>query len=202
MGFSLLPSPLYSEKKIKCHYENPLALSLLSEHLSKLLINLDPVGEREITVICIGTDRATGDCLGPLVGWILMRHSIDFAIYGTLNDPVHATNLLHKLENIKNKHQYPLIIAIDACLGRLENVGMINVGLGEITPGAGVHKKLPPVGDIHFTGIVNVSGHMEFLVLQNTRLNVVMQMATKIAHSIVIGVKKAKQRSCSSMLHR
>ncbi|MEL7566022.1 MAG: spore protease YyaC [Dehalobacterium sp.] len=200
MSFSFLPSQLYSEKPIKCHYENPLALSLLSEQLCKLLIEIDPAVQREIAVICIGTDRATGDCLGPLVGWILMRHRIDFALYGTLDDPVHATNLADKLESIKKNHHSPIIIAIDACLGRLENVGMINVGLGEITPGAGVHKKLPPVGDIHFTGIVNVSGYMEFLVLQNTRLNVVMQMATKIAHSIVIGIKKAKNRSSSLII--
>lgn len=195
MGFSFLPSQLYSEKQIKCHYENPVALSILSEQLSKLLIGLDPEGRREIAVVCIGTDRATGDCLGPLVGWFLAKHPINFALYGTLNDPVHATNLIEKLEDVQKKHHAPLIIAIDACLGRLENVGMINLGLGEITPGAGVHKKLPPVGDIHFTGIVNVSGHMEFLVLQNTRLHVVMQMATRIAHSIVIGIKKAQRQT-------
>ncbi|HHT62546.1 MAG: spore protease YyaC [Bacillota bacterium] len=193
MGFSHLPSQLYSEREFKCHYENPLALSLLSDQLSKFLVEIDPQGRREIAVVCIGTDRATGDCLGPLVGWILKRHPINFALYGTLDDPVHATNLSEKLETIKATHHSPLIIAVDACLGRLQNVGMINIGLGEISPGAGVHKKLPPVGDIYFTGIVNVSGHMEFLVLQNTRLNIVMQMATKIAYSIIIGIKKAKR---------
>ncbi|MGI6685427.1 MAG: spore protease YyaC [Bacillota bacterium] len=193
MGFSFLTSQLYSEKEFKCHYENPLALSLLSDQLSKLLLEIDAKGQREIAVVCIGTDRATGDCLGPLVGWILMRHPINFALYGTLNDPVHAANLSQKLEIINTNHHSPLIIAIDACLGRLENVGMINIGRGEIAPGAGVHKKLPTLGDIYFTGIVNVSGHMEFLVLQNTRLNIVMQMATKIAHSVIIGIKKAKR---------
>jgi len=193
MGFSLFPSQLYSDTQFKCHYENPLALSLLSGQLSKLLLEIDPNNQREIAVVCIGTDRATGDCLGPLVGWILMKHPINFALYGTLNDPVHAANLSDKLEIINNKHCSPLIIAIDACLGRIENVGMINIGRGNIAPGAGVHKKLPRVGDIFFTGIVNVSGHMEFLVLQNTRLNIVMQMATKIAHSIIIGLKKTKR---------
>lgn len=192
MGFSFLPSHLYSEKQIKCHYENPIALSILSEHLSKLILEIDPHGEREIAVLCIGTDRATGDCLGPLVGWMLFRHPINFAVYGTLSDPVHAANLTHKLDDINKKHASPLIIAIDACLGRMENIGIISVGRGELTPGAGVHKKLPPVGDIFITGIVNISGHMEFLVLQNTRLHIVMQMATKIAHSIVIGIKKAR----------
>ena len=51
-------------------------------------------------------------------------------------------------------------------------------------PGAGVNKQLPEVGDIHITGIVNVSGFMEFFVLQNTRLNLVMKMAKTIANGI------------------
>lgn len=201
MGFSFLPQ-LYSQNKIKCHYENPIALTLLSEQISKLLLDIDPEGLREIAVICIGTDRATGDCLGPLVGWTLMNHTRDFILYGTLNDPVHAGNLADKLELVKKNHPSSIIIAIDACLGKSENVGMINVGLGEIAPGAGVHKKLPPVGDIYITGIVNVSGHMEFLVLQNTRLSVVMDMATKIAHSIFIGIQKAKRKNSSIALKK
>ena len=41
------------------------------------------------------------------------------------------------------------------------------------------------MGDIHITGIVNVSGYMEFFVLQNTRLNLVMKMAKKIAAGII-----------------
>lgn len=202
MSFSFPSSQLYSDKPIKCHYENPLSLYLLSEQLCKLLTDIDPKGQREIAVICIGTDRATGDCLGPLVGWILMRHHLDFTLYGTLDDPVHATNLADKLTFVKENHLSPIIIAIDACLGRLENVGTINVGQGEIRPGAGVHKNLPSLGDIYFTGTVNVSGHMEFLVLQNTRLNIVMQMATKIAHSVVIGIKKAKRRNTSLIINK
>jgi len=193
MGFSFFPSQLYSEKQFKCHYENPFALPLLSDQLSKLLLEIDPHGQREIAVVCIGTDRATGDCLGPLVGWMLMRYPIKFSLYGTLHEPVHAANLKEKLAEIYKNHPSPLVIAIDACLGRLENVGMITIGRGEIIPGAGVHKKLPPVGDIYFTGIVNVAGHMEFLVLQNTRLNIVMQMAAKIAQSIILGIKKANR---------
>ncbi|MGH2168427.1 DUF1256 domain-containing protein, partial [Enterococcus faecalis] len=48
----------------------------------------------------------------------------------------------------------------------------------------GVKKDLPPVGDIHITGIVNISGFMEFTVLQNTRLNLVLKMAKLIAAGI------------------
>ena len=57
--------------------------------------------------------------------------------------------------------------------------------MGALKPGAGVNKQLPPVGEVHVTGIVNVSGFMEFFVLQNTRLNLVMKMAQTMASGIM-----------------
>lgn len=84
-------------------------------------------------------------------------------MYGTLDDPIHAVNLEEKLIEIYAKHNDPYLIGIDACLGRLKSVGVIQVGNGPVRPGAGVNKELPAVGNIHITGIVNVSGFMEFL---------------------------------------
>jgi putative sporulation protein YyaC len=105
-------------------------------------------------------------------------------IMGTLNEPVHATNLKDAIAEIEMLDQRPLVIAVDACLGRSENVGYINVCRGPLKPGTGVNKVLPEVGDMHITGIVNVGGYMEYLVLQNTRLGLVMRMATSIAKAI------------------
>ena len=61
---------------------------------------------------------------------------------------------------------------------------MITVSKGPLRPGTGVSKTLPPVGDIHVTGIVNVGGYMEYLVLQNTRLSVVAKMAEVISKAL------------------
>ena len=57
-------------------------------------------------------------------------------------------------------------------------------------PGAGVDKDLAEIGDIFITGIVNVSGSMEQLLLQTTRLSVVMQMADFISSGILAAAKK------------
>jgi putative sporulation protein YyaC len=152
---------------------------------SELLSNIPSDSCRPIVFVCIGTDRSTGDSLGPLVGTLLEERNIKlFYVYGTLEDPIHAVNLTEKLKEINAKHEDPFIIGIDACLGRIKNVGVIQVGGGPVKPGAGVNKELPAVGDIHITGIVNVSGFMEFFVLQNTRLNLVMRMAKTIANGI------------------
>ena len=49
--------------------------------------------EEDIVILCIGTDRATGDCLGPLVGEHLMQVLPHIPIYGNLESPIHALNL-------------------------------------------------------------------------------------------------------------
>ncbi|MFW5631892.1 MAG: DUF1256 domain-containing protein, partial [Acetivibrio ethanolgignens] len=45
-------------------------------------------------------------------------------------------------------------------------------------------KVLPAVGDIFITGIVNISGVLNNMVLQTTRLDVVMQLADFICLGI------------------
>ncbi|MEH7176264.1 spore protease YyaC [Neobacillus vireti] len=166
----------------KINHEDFQAVENLAMELVKFLPR---TSQRPIVFVCIGTDRSTGDSLGPLVGSFLEEKDIPFFhVYGTLDEPIHAVNLTERLSEITLKHQDPYIIGIDACLGRMKNVGVIQVADGPVKPGAGVNKDLPAVGDIHITGIVNVSGFMEFFVLQNTRLNLVMKMAKTIANGI------------------
>lgn len=160
-----------------------------SKQISQELINLLPTGKLQpIVIVCIGTDRSTGDSLGPLVGTLLSEKagsgSSTFHVYGTLDDPIHAMNLQEKLNEIKKIHTNPFIVGIDACLGKMKSVGIVQIGQGPVKPGAGVNKELPSVGNAHITGIVNVSGFMEFMVLQNTRLNLVLKMAKTIAEGI------------------
>jgi putative sporulation protein YyaC len=167
---------------IKVYHDDEEAVSLISNQMLEMI---PPHTIRPIVFVCIGTDRSTGDSLGPLVGTLLEEKGPNpFYVYGTLDDPIHAVNLEDKLIEIKQKHFYPFIIGIDACLGKLKSVGAIQVANGPVKPGAGVNKELPAVGDIHLTGIVNVSGFMEFFVLQNTRLNLVLKMAKTISNGI------------------
>lgn len=164
------------------------AVQSLAELLATLLGELDPQGYRQPVLLAIGTDRSTGDSLGPLVGTRINELAPEILpVYGTLDHPVHAVNLKEKIQMIKESFPYPLIIAVDACLGQLKNIGSINMGKGHLQPGTGVHKTLPPVGEIFFSGVVNIGGYLEYLVLQNTRLCQVMKMADCIAQAIITG---------------
>ncbi|MEW6771844.1 MAG: spore protease YyaC [Bacillota bacterium] len=164
------------------HYVEPLAeeklAGVICEYISLYRFKTGPR-----VLLCIGTDRLTGDALGPLVGTKLAAscgHS--FHVYGTLAEPVHALNLRTKLEEIYSKHDNVLVIAVDASLGDSKNVGLITVGTGPIRPGAGVEKVLPHVGHVHITGVVSTGGLGELL---NTRLHLVMSQAEVIAAALL-----------------
>ncbi len=148
----------------------------------RYLISEHDKAHDSVVILCIGTDRSTGDSLGPLIGYKLSkRHIFSCHVYGTLKEPVHAVNLRETLENIKKKHPNALVIAIDASLGTSSHVGYITMGRGSLRPGLGVRKELPAVGDIYITGIVNFSGLLDNLLLQTTRLATVMQLADCIS---------------------
>lgn len=172
----------------------PTVLWDFSSQIEQLLTEAQ-ICQREIIFLCIGTDRSTGDSLGPLTGSKLEHLHLDINVFGTLENPVHATNIIEQVNSIKQNFSRPYIIAIDACLGRLDAVGFLSLGRGSVKPGAAVKKDLPAIGDAYITGIVNVSGFMEHLVLQSTRLHLVMKMADIISISIARATRKLRLKA-------
>ena len=179
----------------KVHIDDPLAISNLNQIINKQLATAFP-SINKLIIFCIGTDRSTGDSLGPLVGSKLKNFRLNnkIEVCGTLENPIHATNIENKIQKIKEKYKSPSIIAIDAGLGKSKSVGNISVNLGPLQPGSGVNKSLPEVGDIHITGLVNIGGYMEYFVLQSTRLSLVIKMSEIIAYSLVNSCKHLQNK--------
>ncbi len=150
-----------------------------------------------LVAVCIGSDRATGDSLGPLVGSMLSWNGFKGEVFGTLDQPVHAANLEETLSALEAENA--VVLGVDACLGTKNEVGSIIVKQGSLRPGLGVKKKLPPVGDLHIAGVVNVGGFMEHLVLQNTRLNLVVKMAQAIASGIIFAANSIESTYLDAM---
>ncbi|MDD2401698.1 MAG: spore protease YyaC [Clostridia bacterium] len=181
----------------RIHMDEPFAVFELSNEINNFF---QSSSKKDCPIIlCIGTDRATGDSLGPLTGWKLksLLSDSNIEILGTIDYPVHAKNLSSVLSNLSDKiHTHPLI-AIDACLGHVSSVGNVVFTNGPIKPGTAVKKSLPEVGDIGITGIVNVGGFMEFQVLQNTRLSVVFKMSNLIANSLFLSLTQQIKKTGS-----
>lgn len=144
-------------------------------------------GKRGVVFLCIGTDRSTGDSLGPLIGYKLKEQQFRGGrIVGTLERPVHAMNLEQVMMMIELKYPNHIVVAVDASVGSQNHVGYITLGRGALRPGLGVKKELQEVGDIFITGIVGGYGNYDPLMLQSVRLAVVMQMADCICDSIFL----------------
>lgn len=111
--------------------------------------------KREIVILCIGTDCSTGDAFGPLVGSLLKKNDFDLPVYGTIENPVDALNLNDNILFIQQKYNNPIILTVDASLGKKEQIGLLYFKMGSIMPGKAASKKLPKVGDAHLCAVVN-----------------------------------------------
>lgn len=154
--------------------DNTKLLPQIKEHLIKL--------KRKPVILCIGSDRVTGDSLGPLVGHLLTTlFNVDAYVYGTLDLPVTAINLVETVDTIKKHHAGSKLIAIDSAVGASAELGVIRVNRGGLKPGAADGKKLPKVGDVSITATVAIDTHAN---LYSVRLGFVYSLALSIAESI------------------
>ena len=141
--------------------------------------------KKKLVFLCIGTDRSTGDSLGPLIGYKLKQERRrGTLVFGTLDRPVHAMNLEHYVQVLKNGYPDALVVAVDASVGDENHIGYVTLGRGSLKPGLGVCKELHAVGDLFITGIVAGCSHYDPMMLQSIRLALVMQLADCISAGI------------------
>lgn len=126
--------------------------------------------------LCVGSDKITGDCYGPIVGQKLKEGFKNtyqnIHVYGTLDEPISAINLEGVVNKIYKIYNKPCIIAIDSALGAQNDIGKILVTNKKIQCGKGTNKKLISVGDISIRGVVAKDYKIpkyNFSSLQNTR---------------------------------
>lgn len=139
------------------------------------------LGARPV-VLCIGSDRVTGDCLGPIVGQMLTERGVNAHVYGTLDKPVTALNLQAAVDKIYSTHAGSKVLAIDSSVGKIGDVGTIRIAFGSISPGSADGKVLPKVGDISITATVTDGKKTP---LGAVRLGTVYSLARQIADRII-----------------
>lgn len=135
----------------------------------------------EMTFLCIGTDRSSGDCLGPWIGTLLAEAGFERVI-GTLEHPCDAEKLPDVIALLP---EGGTVLAIDACLGRPESVGAYLVSAEPLIPARSIGRPFPPIGSYSIAGIVNAAGPKPYWTLQTTSLYRVMHMAREAAEAII-----------------
>ncbi|TDT62403.1 spore protease YyaC [Fonticella tunisiensis] len=168
---------------IRINYLDKTAVRDLGEYISGFF-------QEKTLIVCIGTDKCIGDCLGPLVGTFLTKNNFPYPVVGTLDFPAHAINLEKVIKNVKLKYPDYFTIAIDACLGYEDCIGDIQVKLGPVHPGKGVGKVLPQVGDISIVGVVDTIDNSDVFSIRNTRLSFIMAMAEVVSEALLYAAKK------------
>ena len=141
---------------------------------------------RPPVVVCVGSDLAIGDSLGPITGSMLKykTQGLGAFIYGTLAAPVTAKEIKYMQSFLKQTHANDQVLAIDAAVGEKGDIGLMRVTDTPLLPGAGANKKLGAIGDISVVGIVAEKSLTNYGLLNTTRLNLVYTMAEIISDGI------------------
>ena len=145
----------------------------------------DTLSNYACVFLCVGSDKVTGDCLGPLTGQLLTKdYNVNAYIYGTLEKPITAQNLVFAESFIRKKHRNCKIVTIDASLGNLQDVGNIKILNSGLMPGLALNQTLPVVGDFSITATVNFGNSSNSSLLFSTSLCVVYRLAQTIAYAV------------------
>lgn len=126
----------------------------LAPFVARMFNDIIERGEREIVVVCFGTNAISGDALGPSVGTLLtQKYDVPTFVYGTDEAQINGKNMREWLAFIRSVHQNALFVAVDASLGSKDKVGQIVLRDDGVCP-SGVTGKSERFGDIGVLGIV------------------------------------------------
>ena len=137
-------------------------------------------------IVCIGSDLAIGDSLGPIVGSMLKfkTQGLGNFLYGTLAAPITAKEIRYMRTFLRETHKDSPVIAVDAAVGEAGDIGLIKLHDTPLMPGAGANKQLGEIGDISIMGIVAEKSIGNYGLLNTTRLNLVYSMAEIISNGL------------------
>jgi len=142
----------------------------------------------ELKILCIGScTLISGDMYGSLVGSYLKELEIK-QIIGSMNNPVHALNVEEHINRLKEN----FVIVIDAFIAKKRNLlHNIEVDLSSISPGSGVGRSLPFIGDISISGYTvfyddKVDYYKMFNALKNADMLLLDRMARATAKAVYL----------------
>jgi len=150
--------------------------------------------ESNTVVVCIGSDKVSGDMLGPLVGSTLRdEYELGCPVYGAVGESVNGLNLSEYLTMLRERHPTASVIAVDAALGKADDIGSIRLKRGGIRAGGAMEKPLERVGDVGIIGVVAEKRAPEevYAALLAVPYDFVAALAERIAKMIYTVLERA-----------
>lgn len=134
-----------------------------------------------IVFICIGSNKVTGDCLGPLVGSYL-KSMYKATVYGDMENPINYQNAEKIMKKVENNNSESLKVVIDSALGK--NIGDVIIDDGKVEIGKGLNKNKNIYGDISIKVVVGKNYHNNIKNIQELK-NKNIEEIDKIAIDVV-----------------
>lgn len=141
--------------------------------------------KRNVVFVCVGTPKIVGDSLGPVVGDMLRKRNVNAFVYGTKRRPITALNLHGYRKMLDTYHRGDLIVAIDATMGNLEDVGKLKISEGGLRPAGAFRKNAAKLGDIGIMAIVGEREGDMLLQLKTADPAFVQKLAENVVNLLV-----------------
>lgn len=150
---------------------------------------IKPFVKDDMAIMCIGSDLYIGDAFGPLVGTFLSNNVfLENKVYGTLKNPITSRNIKDMILKVQAENEGKRILVIDAMISKKLEVGDIIVMDNGISPGLGVDKVFPRIGDISLTCVVSNDEEDYLNSIKDMRLNTVFYMAQIASKSLLLSL--------------
>ncbi len=156
------------------------------------VINKKNIKNPQLEILCIGTDRITGDSLGPIVGsnineYINKENIKNVNVLGSLEKPLNNITI-----NEYKKSEGKVVIVIDSAVSNTYKIGEIVTKENNIIiRNALKDDKIIP-SDICIKAVVSrdlEDEELNFIMLQNVKLNIVMNLSKKISEELIKAIE-------------
>ena len=167
---------MFSYNIIDKNFEKLLALDLKETFTNKKLI-----------FFCVGCDKWTIDCFGPILGTILKKkYKINSLVFGELNNCITKNNYIEFYQSLRNKFPDHKIIVIDTALCDYDNIGVVRFNNDGLAIGSGLHDDCTlKIGDYYITANIGILPFGKNNILPMPALGKVYLFAQKISRAII-----------------
>lgn len=149
------------------------------------LIDKQNIRNPNLTFICVGTDRVSGDSIGPIVGSNLIKYIEEnniknINVIGNLKDNFNNANI----SKLNNKD---ITIVIDSAISNTYDVGDIVIDEKNIKIREALDDSKEINSNINIKCIVGRNfkdSAANFLMLQNVKLGIVLNIAEELSNNL------------------